>query len=127
MRTPRWRTRPTTTADQFLPNRAFFEGRLESWCCAMPSSTRGELAVLFIDSDRFKEINDPLGHAAGDTVLVSIPWRIRGQLRESDRVARAWRRRIPPSCSHRWRPAPTPAHRNPTTLSSPACRRDPAC
>lgn len=46
------------------------------------------MAVLFIDSDRFKEINDRLGHAAGDTVLVNIAMRIRGQLRESDLVAR---------------------------------------
>lgn len=44
--------------------------------------------MLFIDSDRFKEINDRLGHAAGDTVLVNIAMRIRGQLRESDLVAR---------------------------------------
>ena len=49
---------------------------------------REQLAVLFIDSDRFKEINDRLGHAAGDTVLVNIAMRIRGQLRESDLVAR---------------------------------------
>lgn len=54
----------------------------------MPSEHREQLAVLFIDSDRFKEINDRLGHAAGDTVLVNIAMRIRGQLRESDLVAR---------------------------------------
>lgn len=70
-----------------LPNRAFFEGRL-SRALRDASEHREQLAVLFIDSDRFKEINDRLGHAAGDTVLVNIAMRIRGQLRESDLVAR---------------------------------------
>ncbi len=70
-----------------LPNRAFFEGRLGS-ALRDANEHREQLAVLFIDSDRFKEINDRLGHAAGDTVLVNIAMRIRGQLRESDPVAR---------------------------------------
>ncbi|VFT10350.1 diguanylate cyclase [Pseudomonas aeruginosa] len=70
-----------------LPNRAFFEGRL-SRALRDANEHREQLAVLFIDSDRFKEINDRLGHAAGDTVLVNIAMRIRGQLRESDLVAR---------------------------------------
>lgn len=48
----------------------------------------GRAALLFIDSDGFKSINDDLGHAAGDAVLVAIARRIRGQLRESDLVAR---------------------------------------
>lgn len=70
-----------------LPNRAFFEGRLSRTLREL--ATTGErAAVLFIDSDRFKEINDGLGHAAGDAVLVDLAMRIRGQLREGDLVAR---------------------------------------
>ncbi|CAD5108275.1 Diguanylate cyclase DgcN [Pseudomonas carbonaria] len=70
-----------------LPNRAFFEGRLSR--ALRDVAAHGQrVAVLFIDSDRFKSINDELGHAAGDAVLVSIATRIRGQLRETDLVAR---------------------------------------
>ena len=68
-----------------LPNRAFFEGRLIR---ALRSANKlnERMAVLFLDSDRFKEINDNFGHAAGDAVLVAT--RIRAQLREEDLVAR---------------------------------------
>lgn len=70
-----------------LPNRAFFEGRLSR--ALRDVASHGEsAAVLFIDTDRFKSINDELGHAAGDCVLVNIAMRISGQLRESDLVAR---------------------------------------
>ncbi|WP_416771628.1 diguanylate cyclase domain-containing protein [Pseudomonas sp. RHF3.3-3] len=70
-----------------LPNRAFFEGRLMR---ALRNGARqGErVAVLFLDSDRFKEINDTFGHAAGDAVLVAVATRVRAQLREDDLVAR---------------------------------------
>ncbi|CAI8824688.1 MULTISPECIES: diguanylate cyclase domain-containing protein [Pseudomonas] len=70
-----------------LPNRAFFEGRLMR---ALRSANKlGErVAVLFLDSDRFKEINDSFGHAAGDAVLVAVANRVRAQLREGDLVAR---------------------------------------
>ena len=44
--------------------------------------------MLFLDSDRFKDINDAYGHAAGDAVLVAVATRIRAQLREGDVVAR---------------------------------------
>lgn len=44
--------------------------------------------MLFIDGDRFKEVNDSYGHAAGDAVLTTIAGRIRAQLRETDLVAR---------------------------------------
>lgn len=46
------------------------------------------VAVLFLDSDRFKGINDNFGHAAGDAVLVAVADRVRAQLREGDLVAR---------------------------------------
>lgn len=70
-----------------LPNRAFFEGRLIR---ALRSANKLDerVAVLFLDSDRFKGINDNFGHAAGDAVLVAIATRIRAQLREDDLVAR---------------------------------------
>lgn len=70
-----------------LPNRAFFESRLlGSMREARDSQT--QMAVLFLDSNRFKEINDQLGHAAGDAVLIAIAQRLRAQLREGDTVAR---------------------------------------
>lgn len=70
-----------------LPNRAFFEGRLIR---ALRSAHKlnERVAVLFLDSDRFKDINDNFGHAAGDAVLVAVANRVRAQLREEDLVAR---------------------------------------
>jgi diguanylate cyclase (GGDEF)-like protein len=47
-----------------------------------------QMAVLFLDSNRFKAINDEQGHAAGDAVLIAIAQRLRAQLREGDTVAR---------------------------------------
>jgi diguanylate cyclase (GGDEF)-like protein len=69
-----------------LPNRAFFEGRLSRALGDIKPTEK--LAVLFIDGDRFKEVNDSYGHAAGDVVLTTIAGRIRAQLRETDLVAR---------------------------------------
>jgi diguanylate cyclase (GGDEF)-like protein len=70
-----------------LPNRAFFEGRLIR---ALRSANKLDerVAVLFLDSDRFKGINDNFGHAAGDAVLVAVATRVRAQLRDDDLVAR---------------------------------------
>ncbi len=70
-----------------LPNRAYFEGRL-SRAIRDAQGTGERVAVLFLDSDRFKETNDAFGHAAGDVVLATIAARIKGQLREFDLVAR---------------------------------------
>jgi len=70
-----------------LPNRAFFEGRLMR-ALRNANKQNERVAVLFLDSDRFKEINDSFGHAAGDAVLVSVANRVRAQLREEDLVAR---------------------------------------
>lgn len=70
-----------------LPNRAFFEGRLNR---SLRSAERQDerLALLFLDSGHFKQINDSLGHAVGDEVLITIASRVRAQLREHDLVAR---------------------------------------
>lgn len=70
-----------------LPNRAFFEGRL-SRSVRNAERQQEHLALLFLDSDHFKQINDTLGHAAGDEVLISVADRVRAQLREHDLVAR---------------------------------------
>ncbi|MBH3426991.1 diguanylate cyclase domain-containing protein [Pseudomonas alkylphenolica] len=70
-----------------LPNRAFFEGRL-SRTLRNASKHQEQMALLFLDSDNFKDINDTHGHAAGDEVLVSVATRVRAQLREHDLVAR---------------------------------------
>ncbi|MDD0976057.1 diguanylate cyclase domain-containing protein [Pseudomonas fontis] len=70
-----------------LPNRAFFEGRL-SRTLRNAAKYDERMAVLFLDSDRFKDINDEYGHAAGDEVLISVANRVRAQLRENDLVAR---------------------------------------
>ncbi|AZF28604.1 diguanylate cyclase domain-containing protein [Pseudomonas sp. R2-60-08W] len=70
-----------------LPNRAFFEGRLIR-ALRSAAKTNERVAVLFLDSDRFKDINDNFGHAAGDAVLMAVAEHVRAQLREDDLVAR---------------------------------------
>jgi diguanylate cyclase (GGDEF)-like protein/PAS domain S-box-containing protein len=70
-----------------LPNRALFMDRLES--LMERTRRRGhQFAVLFLDLDRFKVVNDSLGHALGDMLLISVAERIRGALRATDTVAR---------------------------------------
>lgn len=70
-----------------LSNRAFMEAELER-AIIDARVGNGKVAVLFLDSDRFKYINDTFGHASGDRVLVTIAARIKQQLREGDLVAR---------------------------------------
>ena len=70
-----------------LANRASFNDRLELELARARRSDR-KLALLFLDLDGFKEINDTLGHAVGDQLLVSIARRLREALREEDTVAR---------------------------------------
>jgi diguanylate cyclase (GGDEF)-like protein len=70
-----------------LPNRALFDDRMNvALAAARRDDTR--LALLFIDLDRFKPINDTLGHTAGDRVLRAVAERIRHHIRESDTAAR---------------------------------------
>ena len=70
-----------------LPNRRLFDDRLDMM---LRRATRsGELVgVAFLDVDRFKTINDSLGHAMGDRLLVELSRRLQASLRESDTVAR---------------------------------------
>ncbi|WP_454457093.1 diguanylate cyclase domain-containing protein [Thauera phenylacetica] len=70
-----------------LPNRALFDDRM---AVALAAARRddGRLALLFVDVDHFKPINDRLGHVVGDRVLEGVAARIRQCIRESDTAAR---------------------------------------
>ncbi len=70
-----------------LPNRALFVDRLDH-ALARLARQRSAAAVLFIDLDDFKTINDSLGHACGDRLLVEVADRLRGCVRSSDTAAR---------------------------------------
>lgn len=70
-----------------LPNRSFFSKLLSRRILESRRSGR-PFALMFIDLDRFKLINDTLGHDAGDELLKEVTGRLKGALRESDVVAR---------------------------------------
>ncbi len=70
-----------------LPNRLLFNDRLNS-AIQEAHRTSEMFAVVFVDLDRFKNINDSLGHAVGDQVLSAVAKRLRGSVRSSDTVAR---------------------------------------
>lgn len=70
-----------------LPNRLLFHDRLET--TLREAHRTGEMfAVLFIDLDRFKTVNDSLGHTVGDELLLAVSKRLRAAIRGSDTVAR---------------------------------------
>lgn len=70
-----------------LPNRLLMADRLRQ-ALAQADREGWQLAVLFLDLDRFKIINDTLGHAAGDQLIKGVTERLRGCVRRSDTVAR---------------------------------------
>jgi diguanylate cyclase (GGDEF)-like protein len=70
-----------------LPNRALFQDRVER-SLAWSRREGTMLAVLYLDLDRFKEVNDTLGHAAGDRLLIGVAGRLRTCVRETDTLAR---------------------------------------
>jgi diguanylate cyclase len=70
-----------------LPNRAFAQDHL-SRLLAHPRRERGLIALLFLDVDRFKLINDSYGHSLGDELLLAVARRLRSTTRPGDLVAR---------------------------------------
>lgn len=70
-----------------LPNRLLLTDRLEL-AMAHAERTRESLAICFVDLDGFKQVNDRMGHDAGDALLREIAWRLKGSVRQSDTVAR---------------------------------------
>lgn len=70
-----------------LPNRALFRDRL-NLSLIQAKRNKSELAVMFVDLDRFKLVNDTLGHIKGDELLKNVATRLRERLREGDTLAR---------------------------------------
>ena len=70
-----------------LPNRALLRDRLMH-AIGLAARKGGKIAVLFLDLDRFKNINDSLGHAVGDQMLIEAARRLRSAVRGSDTVSR---------------------------------------
>ena len=70
-----------------LPNRTLLAQRAEQ-ALALAARRNEELALLFLDLDRFKEVNDALGHAEGDALLVAVAAQIKEIVREADTISR---------------------------------------
>jgi diguanylate cyclase (GGDEF)-like protein/PAS domain S-box-containing protein len=70
-----------------LPNRALFAERLED-ALSRHRRRKGQFAVLFVDLDHFKAVNDTFGHVAGDRLLVGVARRLEASVRPGDTVAR---------------------------------------
>lgn len=70
-----------------LPNRRMFEEELSRWL-AHADNGNETLAIVFLDLDKFKKVNDCLGHAAGDLLLAEMARRFRSAVRPTDFVAR---------------------------------------
>lgn len=70
-----------------LPNRTLFRDRLDT-AIEMAKRKDGQLALMFLDLDNFKNINDTLGHVTGDQLLVAVARRLQGMLRDEDTVSR---------------------------------------
>jgi diguanylate cyclase (GGDEF)-like protein/PAS domain S-box-containing protein len=70
-----------------LPNRSMFQQRMQH-ALALARRHQTRLAILFIDLDRFKNINDAMGHEAGDRLLAEVAARLRRCLRDCDTVSR---------------------------------------
>ena len=71
-----------------LPNRMFFMDQLKQSVQRLKRQQQAPFAVLFLDFDRFKTINDSLGHMVGDQLLIAIANKLRANVRPGDTVAR---------------------------------------
>jgi len=80
-----------------LPNRVLFVDHLNR-ALATAGQTGATTTVLFVDVDRFKRVNDSLGHPAGDDLLQAVAARLRNQLRDADVVARLGGTSLPCCC-----------------------------
>jgi diguanylate cyclase (GGDEF)-like protein len=70
-----------------LPNRAFLNDRLDEALAELRKG-RGQIALMFLDLDRFKQVNDTLGHAAGDALIRELASNLNDTLRPGDVLAR---------------------------------------
>lgn len=70
-----------------LPNRQLFQDRLQMAMSRVRREQK-QLAVMFIDLDKFKQVNDLFGHMVGDRLLIDVAHRLQAQVRETDTVAR---------------------------------------
>jgi diguanylate cyclase (GGDEF)-like protein len=70
-----------------LPNRTLFTERIRH-TLAIARRTRAPFTIVVLDLDRFKYVNDTLGHAVGDRVIVEVAKRLRATVRDSDTIAR---------------------------------------
>ncbi|MBA4176367.1 MAG: hypothetical protein C0505_07370 [Leptothrix sp. (in: Bacteria)] len=82
-----WRHRAEHDALTGLPNRTLFDAELER-CMARALRRRRAMALMFIDIDHFKRVNDHLGHGVGDVLLREFAQQLRQTLRAEDLVAR---------------------------------------
>jgi diguanylate cyclase (GGDEF)-like protein len=70
-----------------LPNRLLFHDRLDQACCRAQRNNQ-LMALMFLDLDRFKLINDTMGHSVGDKLLKNVATRLQGSVRKKDTVSR---------------------------------------
>lgn len=70
-----------------LPNRALFSDRFK-YAFSMAKRSHAQLAILFLDLDHFKNINDTIGHHIGDRLLIEVAKRLESAVREGDTVSR---------------------------------------
>lgn len=71
-----------------LPNRVYFRDQLTKALARVKRDENARFALMFLDFDRFKSVNDSLGHGAGDELLTGFATRIKGVVRSTDTVAR---------------------------------------
>ncbi len=86
--TERLATLATTDNLTSLPNRTLFHDRLTQAIAAAQREADRHIVVMLMDLDHFKEINDTLGHQAGDRILIEVAKRLSGALREGDTLTR---------------------------------------